>query len=61
MGNDGHCDKLRLIIRFKLFLNMQESDTSMFYQKETMGTTIMAVRYQGGVIACADSRKCPLI
>lgn len=33
----------------------------MFYQKETMGTTIMAVRYQGGVIACADSRNCLII
>lgn len=26
-----------------------------FYPRETMGTTIMAIKYQGGVIACADS------
>jgi hypothetical protein len=28
---------------------------SFFYPKETMGTTIMALKYDGGVIACADS------
>jgi len=28
---------------------------NFFYPKETMGTTIMAVKYDGGVIACADS------
>ena len=36
---------------------IEGTDTNMFYQKETMGTTIMAVKYDGGVIACADSRK----
>jgi hypothetical protein len=28
---------------------------SFFYPKETMGTTVLAVKYDGGVIACADS------
>jgi len=33
---------------------------SFFYPKETMGTTILALKYDGGVIACADSRiLCP--
>jgi 20S proteasome alpha/beta subunit len=32
-------------------------DNSFFYPKETMGTTIMAIKYEGGVIACADSSK----
>lgn len=26
-----------------------------FYPKETMGTTVMAIKYDRGVIACADS------
>jgi 20S proteasome alpha/beta subunit len=26
-----------------------------------MGTTIMAIKYDGGVIACADSRKLTII
>ena len=47
-------------IQFKYFLNMLEHQTPDFYGKETMGTTIMAVKYDGGVIACADTRnKCP--
>ena len=33
---------------------MQENIND-FYPKETMGTTILALRYDGGVIACADS------
>lgn len=36
---------------------LENTDTNMFYQKETMGTTIMSVKYDGGVIACADSRN----
>jgi 20S proteasome alpha/beta subunit len=36
---------------------LENADTNMFYQKETMGTTIMSVKYDGGVIACADSRN----
>lgn len=28
-----------------------------FYPKETMGTTVIAVKYDRGVIACADSSK----
>ena len=36
---------------------LEKVDTDFFYQKETMGTTIMAVKYEGGVIACADSRN----
>lgn len=39
-------------------MTTQEMDNkSFFYPKETMGTTIMAVKYNGGVIACADSSK----
>ncbi len=39
----------------------QEMDQkSFFYPKETMGTTIVAIKYDGGVIACADSRTFPL-
>ncbi len=34
---------------------IEKVDPSFFYQKETMGTTIMAIKYEGGVIACADS------
>jgi 20S proteasome alpha/beta subunit len=30
-----------------------------FYPKETMGTTIMAIKYDQGVIACADSSTSP--
>ena len=49
---------------FKYFLNrdMYKTMTSQerqhkdfFYPQETMGTTIMALKYDGGVIACADS------
>ncbi len=36
------------------------TNPNLFYQKETMGTTIMAIRYEGGVIACADSSTCSL-
>jgi len=36
---------------------MHENPEPNFYQKETMGTTIMAIKYDGGVIACADTRK----
>jgi 20S proteasome alpha/beta subunit len=38
---------------------LEAQDNSFFYQKETMGTTIMAVKYEGGVIVCADSRSIP--
>jgi 20S proteasome subunit beta 1 len=33
-----------------------DTDPGFFYQKETMGTTVMAVKYDEGVIACADTR-----
>jgi 20S proteasome alpha/beta subunit len=37
-------------------MTTQETEhKSFFYPKETMGTTIMAIKYDGGVIACADS------
>jgi 20S proteasome alpha/beta subunit len=35
----------------------ERSHKNFFYPQETMGTTIIAVKYDGGVIACADSRK----
>lgn len=35
---------------------ISDTDNSFFYPNETMGTTIMALKYEGGVIACADSR-----
>jgi 20S proteasome alpha/beta subunit len=34
----------------------EQEHKSFFYPKETMGTTIMAIKYDGGVIAVADSR-----
>ena len=34
---------------------ISDTDNSFFYPTETMGTTIMALKYEGGVIACADS------
>ena len=35
----------------------QEQDhKGFFYPVEDMGTTIMAIKYDSGVIACADSR-----
>lgn len=34
---------------------LESEDNGFFYQKETMGTTIMACKYEGGVIVCADS------
>lgn len=37
---------------------LQQKD--FFYPKETMGTTIMAIKYDQGVIACADSSNPPL-
>ena len=38
-------------------MSTQEKELkSFFYPKVTMGTTIMAIKYDGGVIACADSR-----
>lgn len=37
-------------------MSTQELDNkSFFYPHETMGTTIMAIKYEGGVLACADS------
>lgn len=35
--------------------NQERQHKDFFYPKETMGTTIIAVKYDGGVIACADS------
>lgn len=37
---------------------LQQKD--FFYPKETMGTTIMAIKYDKGVIACADSSNLTL-
>jgi hypothetical protein len=34
---------------------VQQKD--FFYPKETMGTTVMAIKYDRGVIAVADSSK----
>ncbi|MCB0370922.1 MAG: hypothetical protein KDD45_16240 [Bdellovibrionales bacterium] len=33
----------------------EQGHKDFFYPQETMGTTIMAIKYDGGVIACADS------
>ncbi len=35
--------------------HQEQASKDLFYPRETMGTTIMALKYQGGVIACADS------
>ena len=35
----------------------EQRHKDFFYPREDMGTTIMAIKYDGGVIACADSRK----
>lgn len=35
--------------------NQERQHKDFFYPKETMGTTIIAIKYQGGVLACADS------
>ena len=42
---------------YKAVTNQEQQHKDFFYPKETMGTTIMAIKYDGGVIACADSRK----
>lgn len=35
----------------------EQHHKDFFYPREDMGTTIMAIKYDGGVIACADSSK----
>ena len=35
--------------------SQDQQTKDFFYPKEDMGTTIMALRYDGGVIACADT------
>jgi|JI9StandDraft_1071089.scaffolds.fasta_scaffold13591_7 20S proteasome alpha/beta subunit len=35
--------------------HQEQASKDLFYPRETMGTTVMALKYQGGVIACADS------
>lgn len=36
--------------------SQEQESKGFFYPKETMGTTIVAIKYDGGVIACADTR-----
>ena len=40
---------------YKTASRQEQHHKNFFYPTETMGTTIMAVKYDGGVIACADS------
>lgn len=42
---------------YKTHTTQEQKHKDFFYPKEDMGTTIMAIKYDGGVIACADSRK----
>lgn len=42
---------------YKTHTTQEQRHKDFFYPKEDMGTTIMAIKYDGGVIACADSRK----
>ena len=46
---------------YKAVTNQEQQHKDFFYPKETMGTTIMAIKYDGGIIACADSRTSTLI
>ena len=40
---------------YKTMTSQERQHKDFFYPQETMGTTIMALKYDGGVIACADS------
>jgi 20S proteasome alpha/beta subunit len=40
---------------YKAASRQERQNKDFFYPQETMGTTIMAIKYDGGVIACADS------
>ena len=40
---------------YKTASRQEQNHKDFFYPQETMGTTIMALKYDGGVIACADS------
>lgn len=42
---------------YKTHTTQEQKHKDFFYPKEDMGTTIMAIKYDGGVIACADTRK----
>ena len=42
---------------YKTASTQEQRHKDFFYPQETMGTTIMALKYDGGVIACADSSK----
>ena len=42
---------------YKTHTTQEQKHKDFFYPREDMGTTIMAIKYDGGVIACADTRK----